>query len=179
MLISIITNDLHINMEYLMNRFSRQLPRLALLLCLVLISTINVSAKDIPVYKGTLRVTLLDEGEGSTLLLQYLTKTREVLRIGVSDAVMINNMTRRVIRLPDITTSIAPDQKAGYLYADIEYGDLELSGDNYRVEGNLTVYLARGQQSRHFRIYLNHGPVERPANSTIDWGIDNPARSRK
>ena len=159
-----------------MKKFNWLSAQLALLLCLAMMPAINAIAKDIPVYKGMLSVSIVDDGEGSSLLLQYLTKTRQVLRVGVRGLVMINNRTHRVLRLPDASASIAPGQVAGYLHADIDYDELELAGDDYRVEGSLTVYLAGYQQSRSFTVYLRQDAPGRPANSSIDWGIHDPAR---
>ena len=159
-----------------MNILKWVLVQLPVVICLVLVPIINVSATDIPVYKGVLRVLIVAESEGNTLLLQYRTKTRQVLRVGVREVAMTNSLTHQVTRLPDASASLAAGQDAGDLHADIEYGGLSLSDDGYRVEGSLVVYLAGAQQSRNFRVYLNEHAVRRPENSSIDWGIDNPAR---
>jgi hypothetical protein len=159
-----------------MNIFKWVLVQLPLVMCLVLVPVINVSATDIPMYKGALRVLIVGEREGNTLLLQYRTKTRQVLRVGVRGVAMTNSLTHQVTRLPDASASLAAGLDAGDLHADIEYGGLNLTGDDYRVEGSLVVYLAGAQQTRNFRVYLKPRSAGRPANSSIDWGIDNPAR---
>jgi hypothetical protein len=110
------------------------------------------------------------------VLLQYRTKTRQVLRVGVREVAISNNSTQQVTRLPDASASLAAGLDEGDLHADIEYSGLNLSDDGYRVEGSLVVYLAGAQQSRNFRVDLNEQPVRRPKNSSIDWGIDSPAR---
>ena len=63
-----------------MNIFKWLLLQAPLVMSLVLVPVINASATDIPVYKGVLRVLIVPEREGNTLLLQYRTKTRQVLR---------------------------------------------------------------------------------------------------
>jgi hypothetical protein len=112
---------------------------------------------------------------GDTLLLQYRTRTREVLRVGYQRVVIINERTHRVTRLPDAATRLATVLDAGYLHADIEYDGLNLAGNNYRVEGRITVFLAGRQQSRNFRAYLDPDPAGRPPDSSIDWGMQRPA----
>jgi hypothetical protein len=159
-----------------MNIFKWLLVQATLAMSLVLVPIINASATDIPVYKGVLRVLLVAEREGNTLLLQYRTKTRQVLRVGVRGVVMSNNLSHRVIRLPDATASTTAVPYAGDLHADIEYSRLNLTDDDYLVEGILVVYLAGAQQTRKFRVYLKPRSASRPANSSIDWEIDNPAR---
>lgn len=159
-----------------MKLFKWLLVQAPLMMSLVLLPVINASATDIPVYKGVLRVMIVAEREGDTLLLQYRTKTRQVLRIGVRGVAMTNNLTHQVTRLPDASASLAAGLDAGDLHADIEYGGLNHINDDYRVEGSLVVYLAGAQQTRNFRVYLKPLSASRPANSSIDWGIDNPAR---
>lgn len=159
-----------------MNIFKWVRVQLPVLMCLVLVPVINVSATDVPVYKGVLRVSIVAGHEGNTLLLQYRTKTRQVLRVGVREVSITNSLTQQVIRLPDALARLAAGQDEGDLYADIEYGGLRLSDNGYRVEGSLVVYLAGAQQSRNFRVDLNEQAVRRPENSSIDWGINNPAR---
>jgi hypothetical protein len=140
---------------------------------MVLAPVINAVATDIPAYKGVLRVLLVDGRVGNKLLLQYRTKTRQVLRVGIRGAAITNNESNRVIRLPNVTASITAGLDAGELHADIEYDGLNLTHDDYRVDGSLTVYLAGTQQTRNFRVYLKPRSVSRPANSSINWGIDN------
>ena len=159
-----------------MELFKWVLLQLPLVICLALVSFTNASATDIPVYKGVLRVVMVDGREGNTLLLQYRTKTRQVLRAGVRGVVVTNSLTHKVIRLPDTSANLAVEMDAGDLHADIEYGGLNIADDNYRVEGSLVVYLAGFQQTRNFSVYMNTHSSGRPANSSIDWGVDNPAR---
>jgi hypothetical protein len=87
-----------------------------------------------------------------------------------------NSLTHKVTPLPDTSASLAAGLDAGDLHADIAYGGLNLTDDSYRVEGSLVVYLAGSQQTRNFRVYMNPRSAGRPANSSIDWGIDNPVR---
>ena len=159
-----------------MTLFKSVLVQLPLVLCLTLLSLTNASATDVPVYKGVLSVSIVTGRAGDTLLLQYRTKTRQVLRVGVSGVVMTDSLTHKMIRLPDTSASLAAEQEAGDLHADIEYAGLDLTNDGHRVEGSLVVYLAGAQQSRHFSVYTNTRTVGRPANSGIDWGINNPAK---
>jgi len=90
-----------------MKLFKLLLVQLPLVMCLVLVPLINASATDIPVYKGVLRVLIVAEREGNTLLLQYRSKTRQVLRVGVRGVAMTNNLTHQLTRLPDASTSLA------------------------------------------------------------------------
>lgn len=159
-----------------MELFKWVLVQLPLMICLALVPFTNASATDIPVYKGVLRVSIIADREGNKLLLQYRTKTRQVLRVGVSRVVVTNMLTHKLIRLPDTSANLAAGMDAGDLHADIEYGGLNLTDDSYRVEGSLVVFLAGSQQTRNFSVYMNAHSADRPANSSIDWGIDNPAR---
>lgn len=162
-----------------MNIFKWLLVQLPLVMSLVLAPVINASATDVAVYKGVLRVMIVAEREGNTLLLQYRTKTRQVLRIEVRGVVVTNNLTHQATQLPDASASIAAGLDAGDLHADIEYDRLNHINEDYRVEGSLVVYLAGTQQTRNFSVYLKPPSASRPsrpANSSIDWGIDNPAR---
>ena len=159
-----------------MDLFKRVRVQLPLVICLALVPFTNASATDIPVYKGVLRVLIVTDREGKTLLLQYRTKTRQVLRVGVSQVEVTNSQTHKMIRLPDASASLAAKLDAGDLHADIEYSGLNFTDDNYHVEGSLMVYLAGAQQSRNFSVYTKPFSADRPADSSIDWGIDNPAR---
>jgi len=155
-----------------MDIFKWVLVQLPLVICLALVPFTHASATDIPVYKGVLRVLIVADSEGNTLLLQYRTKTRQVLRVGVSRVAVTNSLTQKMTRLPDTSESLATELDAGYLHADIEYGGLNLTDDSYRVEGSLVVYLAGAQQTRNFSVYTKSRFADRPANSSIDWGID-------
>ena len=159
-----------------MDIFKWVLVQLPLVICLALVPFTNTSATDIPVYKGVLRVLIVADREGNTLLLQYRTKTRQVLRVGVSRVAVTNSLTHKVTRLPDTSASLAAKLDAGDLHADIEYGGLNLTDDSYRIEGSLVLYLAGAQQTRNFSVYTKPRSTDRPANSSIDWGIDNSAR---
>jgi len=156
-----------------MDIFRWVLVQLPLLISLALVPFTNASATDIPVYKGVLRVLIVANREGNTLLLQYRTKTRQVLRVGVSSVAVTNSLTQKVTRLPEASASLAAKPDAGYLHADIEYDGLNLTDDNYRVEGSLVMYLAGAQQTRNFSVYTKPRSADRPANSSIDWGMDN------
>ena len=155
-----------------MGIFKWVLVQLPLVICLALMQFTNASATDIPVYKGVLRVLIVADRKGKTLLLHYRTKTRQVLRVGVSGVVMTNSLTQKMTRLPNTSTSLATELDAGDLHADIEYGGLNLTNDSYRVEGSLVVYLAGTQQTRNFSVYMTPRSADRPANSSIDWGIN-------
>lgn len=159
-----------------MGKIKWLLLQLPFVIWLALAPFINVGATEVPVYKGVLKVLIVSGREGDALFLQYRTKTRQVLRIGISDVVMTDSLTHKMNRLPDTTASIAAGLVAGDLHADIEYGGLDLTSDGYRVEGNLVVYLAGAQQTRYFSVYTNARSVDRPVNSNIDWGVDNPAK---
>jgi hypothetical protein len=159
-----------------MNIFKWLPVQLALMTCLVLAPVINASATEVPVYKGVLRVVIVAEREGNTLLLQYRTKTRQVLHIEARGVVLTNNLTHQAIPLPDASASLAAGLDGGDLHADIKYDGVNYINEDYRVEGRLVEYLAGTQQTRSFSVYLKNPSASRPANSSIDWGIDNPAR---
>ena len=133
------------------------------------VSLINAEAADIPVYKGELRVQIHTQHARDTLLLQYRTKTSEVVRLGVTGLTMINTATKQAIRLEDRSTGPAGRVEEGYLITDIVYPGLSLGGDEYRIDGSLVVYLAGSQQSRNFSIYLQPESSRKPPASGIDW----------
>ena len=61
----------------------------------------------------------------------------------------------------------------GYWTTDISYENLDLAGDNYRVEGRLRLYLLDSQRSRKFSTYLKPAVGNKPHDSSIDWGLDD------
>jgi hypothetical protein len=128
------------------------------------------------VYKGELLISVPGEQRDS-LLIQYRAKNREVVRVSVSRLELTNTRTKEVSRLSDRSASLAGDiDRDGYWIIDIPYSDLKLGNDNYRVTGRFTQYLVGSQRSTDFSVYLQPKTASKPADSTIDWGIDNDAR---
>ncbi|MBT8128443.1 MAG: hypothetical protein KJP10_00530 [Gammaproteobacteria bacterium] len=141
---------------------------------LLLVPMFYAAATDIAVYKGQLRITPPDRQVDQPLRIQYRSKTREVVRIAVDDLSLIDMETKKVISLPDRTASLANHyDHEGYWTTDISYDNLDLAGDNYRVEGRLMLYLLDSQRSRKFSAYLKPAAGIKPHDSSIDWGLDN------
>ena len=140
---------------------------------LLFVSLVHADTAAIQVYKGELRVIVPDRQARDSLLIQYRSKTREVVRTGINDLALTNTETKEVIRLHDQSASLSNryDQE-GYWNTDIYYNDLELGNDNYRIQGRLTLYLAGSQRTRNFNVHLNARSGEKLPGSTIDWGLD-------
>ena len=128
---------------------------------------------DILVYRGELRFVLPTDQARDSMLIQYRTKTRDVVRI-VIDRLMVTNMeTHKSYRLQDRTASLVNQiDNEGYWTTDILYNGLILTNDSHRVEGRATLYLPGSQQSRNFNVYLRPERTWEPSTSTIDWSID-------
>ena len=126
---------------------------------------------DILVYRGELRFVLPVDQARDTMLIQYRTKTRDVVSI-VIDHLMVTNMeTHKSYRLQDRTASLVNQvDNEGYWTTDILYNGLNLTNDSHRVEGRATLYLIGSQQSRNFNVYLRPERTWEPSTSTIDWG---------
>jgi len=145
-------------------------------MCLWLAPLHNAGAVDQPAYKGQLRTLVLSERGGDTLLLQYRSKTREVLRTGFRDLRLTDTRSGQVIRLGDRSASLGPGTESGYWHADIFYDKLDLTDHDYRLTGSQFYYLRGSQQWRTISVYLKRSNVRRPYESSIDWGIENPTR---
>ena len=142
----------------------------------VLYQPANKALAVIQVYKGELQISVPGQQRDS-LLMQYRAKNREVVRISISGLELTNTRTKEVSRLSDRSASLAGDiDQDGYWIIDIPYSGLKLGNDNYRVAGRFTQYLVGSQRSRDFSVYLQPESVGRPADSTIDWGVENQAR---
>ena len=144
--------------------------------CAFMVVTLFISPQiyaditDILVYRGELRFVLPVDQERNSMLIQYRTKTRNVVRIFI-DRLMITNMgTHKSYRLQDRTASLANQvNNEGYWTTDILYNGLNLTNDSHRVEGRATLYLIGSQQSRNFNVYLRPERTWEPSTSTIDW----------
>lgn len=153
---------------------ANSMVRCVVSVCLLLAPVLYVGAADVTVYKGQLRISAPDRQLDQPLRLQYRSKTREVVRIAVNDLSLTDTGTREVISLPDRTASLANHyDHEGYWTTDITYGELNLAGDNYRIEGRLTLYLLDSQRSSNFSTYLKPASGVKPHDSSIDWGLDN------
>ena len=130
------------------------------------------SRAHIPVYKGGLEFFVHEHASRSVLRIQFSSRTREVLRIAIEDAVLIHSVTGDVTRLrPKMAVLSSRVDRAGYWVAEIVYRDLELIGNDYRLSGRLMQYLANAKRSRRFDVYLGVKPISRPPASSIDWGL--------
>ena len=145
--------------------------------CAFMIVTLFISPQiyaditDILVYRGELRFVLPVDQERNSMLIQYRTKTRNVVRIFI-DRLMVTNMgTHKSYRLQDRTASLVNQvDNEGYWTTDILYNGLNLTNDSHRVEGRATLYLIGSQRSRNFNVYLRPERTWEPSHSTIDWG---------
>ena len=113
---------------------------------------------DILIYKGELRFVLPSDQSRDSMLIQYRSKTRNIVHI-VIDQLMITNMgTHKSYRLKG--RSINPNNPVdevddeGYWTTDILYNDLDLTNDSHRVEGRITLFMIGSQRSRNFNVYL-------------------------
>ena len=141
--------------------------------CLYHASALRAGEVALQVHKGELRI-LMPGQQRDSLLIRYRAKNREVMRIKVAELELTNTTTKEVTRLPD--QSAGPGNRIdqeGYWIIDLQYAGLQLAADNYRVSGKLTQYLSDSQRSRDFTIYLQAETASKPADSTIDWGVDN------
>lgn len=125
----------------------------------------------VQVYKGELRISVPEQQARDSLLIQYRSKTREVVRIGIDSLVLTNTTTNKLTRLQDQSASLSNRiDHEGFWITGILYDDFNLGNDNYRIEGRLTLYLHGAQRTRNFRVYLKPESSKKPPHSTIDWG---------
>ena len=137
---------------------------------------VSIGPAVVQLYKGELQVSVPAQQRDS-LLFRYRAKNREAVRVGITGLMLTNTRTQEVTRPGDRTASTnnRVDQD-GYWIVDIRYSGLKLGSDNYRVEGMYTQYLVGSQRSTGFSVYLQPETASRPADSSIDWGVDNQAR---
>jgi hypothetical protein len=157
-----------------MKIFRSMAVKLLVIAGLLSVSVVHADSAAIQVYKGELRIIVPDRQARDSLLIRYRSKTREVLRIEISELTLTRTATEKVIRLPDQSASLSNryDQE-GYWNTDIYYNDLELGNDNYRIQGRLTLSLIGSQRTRNFSVYLKPEASKKPPNSMIDWGLGN------
>jgi hypothetical protein len=131
---------------------------------------IYADISDILVYRGELRFVLPADQARDSMLIQYRSRTRDIVRI-VIDRLMVTNMdTHKSYRLQDRAASLVNQvDNEGYWTTDILYNGLNLTNDSHRVEGRATLYLIGSQRSRNFNVYLRPERTWEPSNSTIDW----------
>ncbi len=128
---------------------------------------------DILVYKGELRFVLPVDQTHDSMLIQYRSKTRNIVRIVIDHLVITNMETRKSYRLQNRTASLANQvDKEGYWTTDILYDGLTLTNDSHRVEGRVTLNLVGSQRSRNFNVYLRPERTWEPSHSSIDWGTN-------
>ena len=141
---------------------------------LLFVSVVHADTAAIQVYKGELRIIVPERQARDSLLIQYRSKTREVVRTGINDLALTNTATKEVIKLLDQSASLSNRyDHEGYWNTDIHYSGLNLGNDNYRIHGRLTLYLAGSQRTKDFGVYLKSDAVTKPHDSTIDWGLGN------
>lgn len=148
--------------------------KLFIIFSLLIAVDTNATTVDLQVYKGELRFIVPAQQAGDSLLIRYRSTTREVVRIGINELVLTNTATNEVIRLHDKSASLSDRyDHEGYWNTDVNYSNLSLGNDNYRIEGRLTLYLHGSQRTRNFGVYLKAETGNKPPDSTIDWGEDN------
>ena len=126
---------------------------------LLFASAAHAETKAIRVYKGELRIIVPDQQARDSLLIRYRSKSREVVRIRISELVLTNTATKEVIWLHDQSASLS--------------NHYDHEGFNYRIQGRLTLYLVGSQRSGSFNVYLKAESGRKPPGSSIDWGINN------
>ena len=151
------------------NMFRQVFDNFLVVVCLCLVPLTDTLAVDIQVYKGELKVLIPHQQPRNTLLLQYRTKTKEVLRIAVRELKVISVATKEATSLDDRTVSLSGRLDDGYWNTEIAYSDLDLGDDHYRIEGLVMFYLAGSQQTRKFSVYLKPEIESVPYGSGIDW----------
>jgi hypothetical protein len=147
---------------------------LAFAIGLCLTSVSNADMVDIQVYKGELRIIVADKQIRNAMVIRYRSKTREVIRIAIDGVTLTNTRTSELINLPDQSAGLENRiDHAGYWNTDMGYSDLNLGRDEYRIEGRLTLYLIGSQRTSNFSAYLQPRAGDRPADSSIDWGLSD------
>ena len=146
--------------------------------CIFVIASLFISPQvyaditDILVYKGELRFELPVDQARDSMLIQYRSKTRDIVRIVIDNLIVTNMDTNKSYRLQDRTASLVNQvDNEGYWTTDILYNGLNLTNDSHRVEGRATLYLIGSQRSRNFNVYLRPERTWEPSHSTIDWSI--------
>lgn len=157
-----------------MIKFKHTAVSLLTIAVLCFIPVIYAGVVDLQVYKGELRIIVPERQTRNSLTMRYRSKTREVVRIGVDDLVLINMRTKQVDKLHDQSASLANlIDHEGYWNTDIAYSDLNLGQDDYRIEGRLTLYLIGSQRTSNISAYLEAKTGNKPEDSSIDWGLGN------
>ena len=147
---------------------------LLLLVSLYLAKSSHADMADLAVYKGELRIIVPDKQTRSSLVIRYRSKTREVMRITLEGLSLTNTNTQQVTYLPDKSASLEKIIDAGgYWNTDVSYSGLKLGQDDYRVDGRLTLHLIGSQRTSDFSAYLQPRVDNRPADSSIDWGVSD------
>ena len=148
--------------------------RTFLIISLLISSQICADTTDILVYKGELRFVLPVDDARDSMLIQYRSKSRKVLRIAVEGLTVTNMDTYKYFRLPDRSAKIMNNVDGdGYWTTDFFYDSLKFADTSHRVEGRAILYLLNSQRTRNFNVYLRPETYWEPSQSSIDWGIDN------
>ena len=135
---------------------------------------IHADTTDILVYKGEVRFVLPVDQAHDSMLIQYRSKSRKVLRIAIEGLTVTNMDTYKFIRLPNRSARMMNHvDKDGYWTTDFLYNGLKLADESHRVEGRVILYLGGSQRTRNFNVYLRPETVWEPSQSSIDWGRDN------
>lgn len=160
--------------KLIMKIFRRIAVTLLVTVSFCLAPAIKADRVDIQVYKGQLRIIIPEQQTRNTLRLRYRSKTREVLRIKVDGLTLTNMRTKQFVNLNLQSASLVNIvDREGYWNTDIVYSDLDLGRDEYRIEGRLSLYLVDEQRTSDFSEYLMPEASNRPADSSIDWGLEN------
>jgi hypothetical protein len=153
-----------------MERFRSITVNLLVIAGLLFVSVVHADSVAIKVYKGELRLVVPSQQARDSLLVQYRSKSREVVRVGVNGLLLTSTTTKEVKKLPDQSASLSNRyDHEGYWNTDINYTSLDLGNDDYRVQGRLTLYLVGSQRTRSFDVYLKAESSSKPPGSTIDW----------
>jgi hypothetical protein len=136
------------------------------------VPAIYADMADIRVYKGELRIIVPDKQTRNSMTIRYRSKTREVVRIALDDLRLTNMSTKQVINLPNQSAGLMNRiDHEGFWNTDVMYDDLDLAQDDYRIEGQLTLYLIGTQRTSNFSAYLEPRTSNKPVDSSIDWGL--------
>ena len=161
-------------LQVVLNMILTAAARTFLIISLLISSQICADTTDILVYKGELRFVLPVDEARDSMLIQYRSKSRKVLRIAIEGLTVTNMDTYRYVRLPDRSAKTMNNVDGdGFWTTDILYNSLNLANESHRVEGQLILYLAGSQRTRRFSVYLRPETIWEPSHSSIDWGLDN------
>jgi hypothetical protein len=117
-----------------------------------------VFAAEIDGFKGVLQIDRVRGDDGERLLLDYRSRTRAVLRVGLQDTNVSGDDASVVHRLADAMANVSPRAgDDGYWHTRFGFDSPVPAGERWRVRGVFTEYLAGSRQSRPFDVSLDAG----------------------